>query len=74
MIRVSNTSLVTGCLLNMFHSVVQKLLAPSEWIQNFAKMLIQSGSRVLHEVSLVGFALSLRRADILLNTIRLLNI
>ena len=73
MIRVSNTSLVTGCLLNMFHSVVQKLLTPSEWIQ-LQKMLIKNGTRVLHKVSLVGFALSLQRAYILLNTIRLLNI
>ena len=68
-----SVSTVAGCVLNVFHSVVQKLLTPSEWIQ-LQKMLIQSGSRVLHEVSLVGFALSLRRAAILLNTIRLLNI
>ena len=72
MIRVS-VSMVTGCLLNMFHSVVQKLLTPSEWV-HLQKMLIQSGSRVLHEVALVRSALSLRRADILLNTIWLLNI
>ena len=68
-----SVSTVAGCVQNMFHCVVQKLLTPSEWIQ-LQKMLIQSGSRVLHEVLLVGSALSLRRADILLNTIRLLNI
>ena len=68
-----SVSTVAGCVQTMFHCVVQKLLTPSEWIQ-LQKMLIKSGSRVLHEVSLVGFALSLRRADILLNTIRLLNI
>ena len=68
-----SVSTVAGCVLNMFHCVVQKLLTPSEWIQ-LQKMLIKSGSRVLHKVSLVGFALSLQRAYILLNTIRLLNI
>ena len=68
-----SVSTVADCALNMFHSVVQKLLTPSEWIQ-LQKMLIKSGSRVLHKVSLVGFALSLQRAYILLNTIRLLNI
>ena len=68
-----SVSTVAGCVQNMFHCVVQKLLTPSEWIQ-LQKMLIKSGSRVLHKVSLVGFALSLQRAYILLNTIRLLNI
>ena len=68
-----SVSTVVGCVQNMFHCVVQKLLTPSEWIQ-LQKMLIKSGSRVLHKVSLVGFALSLQRAYILLNTIRLLNI
>jgi len=68
-----SVSTVAGCVQNMFHCVVQKLLTPSEWIR-LQKMLIKSGSRVLHKVSLVGFALSLQRAYILLNTIRLLNI